>query len=90
MQRRSELLNGLWSMGVRTYPVIGEFYDSFSGKVEDAYKKWGNKETVEAGGVDELVKLYASRGDLYEAMRTEPAGNGVENVLKEIYKAAKK
>ena len=26
--RRSELLNGLWSMGVRTYPVIGDFRDS--------------------------------------------------------------
>ena len=39
---------------------------------------------------EHIIKLYASRGDLYEAMRTEPAGNGVENVLKEIYKAAKK
>ena len=37
-----------------------------------------------------VIKLYAQRGELYEAMRTEPAGNGVENVLKEIYKAAKK
>ncbi|MBQ4090460.1 MAG: undecaprenyldiphospho-muramoylpentapeptide beta-N-acetylglucosaminyltransferase [Clostridia bacterium] len=39
---------------------------------------------------EHIIKLYASRGELYEAMRTEPAGNGVENVLKEIYKAAKK
>ncbi len=23
--RRSELLNGLWHMGLRQYPVIGEF-----------------------------------------------------------------
>ena len=28
--RRSELLNSLWSMGVRTYPVIGDFRDSYS------------------------------------------------------------
>lgn len=42
--RRSELLNGLWSMGVRTYPVIGEFYDSYSVKLEDAYKKWGKNQ----------------------------------------------
>ena len=39
---------------------------------------------------EHIIKLYASRGELYEAMRNEPAGNGVENVLKEIYKAAKK
>ena len=37
-----------------------------------------------------VIKLYAQRGELYEAMRNEPAGNGVENVLKEIYNAAKK
>lgn len=42
--RRSELLNGLWSMGVRTYPVIGEFYDSYTVKLEDAYKKWGKNQ----------------------------------------------
>lgn len=39
--RRSELLNGLWHMGVRNYPVIGDFWDSYSIKLEDGYKKWG-------------------------------------------------
>lgn len=28
--RSSELLNGLWHMGVRTYPVIGNFKDSYA------------------------------------------------------------
>ena len=37
-----------------------------------------------------VVKVYANRGALYEAMDHEPAGNGLENVLREIYKAAKK
>lgn len=41
--RRSELLNGLWHMGVRTYPVIGEFRDSYASKLEEGYRKWGEK-----------------------------------------------
>ena len=39
---------------------------------------------------EEVIKLYAQRGELYDAMKNEAAGNGVENVLREIYKAAKK
>ncbi len=38
--RRSEALNGLWHMGVRNYPVFGNFSDRYakSGKLKDAYK----------------------------------------------------
>lgn len=36
--RRSELLNGLWSMGYRNYPVIGEFKIAKSKSVSAAYK----------------------------------------------------
>lgn len=42
--RRSELLNGLWSMGVRHYPVIGEFKDTYSSKLEGAYQRWKQKD----------------------------------------------
>lgn len=35
-----------------------------------------------------IIKLYTERGSLYEAIDREPAGNGLENVLREIYKAA--
>ena len=38
---------------------------------------------------DAVIKLYAQRGELYDAMDNEPAGNGLDNVLKQIYKAAK-
>ena len=42
---------------------------------------------------DTLVKaveqLYHDRGALYEAMATEPTGNGVDSVLEQIYKYAK-
>jgi len=36
---------------------LGDWGTQF-GKLIVAYKKWGSKDTVEAGGVDELVKLY--------------------------------
>ena len=42
---------------------------------------------------DTLVKgveqLYHDRGALYEAMATEPIGNGVDRVLEQIYKFAR-
>ncbi len=41
--RRSELLNGLWFLGVRHYPVIGPFWDSYSSRLKKAYEKWGPK-----------------------------------------------
>ncbi len=46
--RSSELLNGLWSMGVRTYPVIGPFRDAFSANLKSGYEKWGGREKVRA------------------------------------------
>ena len=36
-----------------------------------------------------IIKLYTERGELYEAMDRQPMGDGLENVLREIYKAAK-
>ena len=44
--RRSEALNGLWSMGVRNYPVFGHFRDAYSRKLQDAY------EAVKKGGTN--------------------------------------
>lgn len=52
--RSSELLNGLWHMGVRTYPVIGNFKDSYAKNLKAAYKSAGSK-----GKVNEwIVGLY--------------------------------
>ncbi|MBE5796469.1 MAG: hypothetical protein E7327_03720 [Clostridiales bacterium] len=44
--RSSELLNGLWHMGVRHYPVIGDFRDSKAKNVATAYKNAGGKNAV--------------------------------------------
>lgn len=52
--RSSELLNGLWHMGVRTYPIIGTFKDSYAKNLKAAYKSAGGK-----GKVNEwIVGLY--------------------------------
>ncbi len=47
-ERRSELLDGLWLAGVRNYPVIGDFWDKYSKKIETAYDAWGKKKTDQA------------------------------------------
>lgn len=39
--RKSELLNSLWSMGVRNYPVFGPFYDTYTTKLDVIYKRLG-------------------------------------------------
>ena len=54
--RKSELLNGLWSMGVRHYPVIGTFLDTYSTKLETAYSKWKKADTQ--AFVTELIRRY--------------------------------
>ena len=38
--RRSELLNGLWALGVRNYPIIGTFYDTYTKNLDEAYSRW--------------------------------------------------
>ncbi len=45
MERRSELLNGLWACGVKTYPVINDFWDKYSTKVATIYDAWGKGAT---------------------------------------------
>lgn len=52
--RSSELLNGLWHMGVRTYPVIGNFKDSYAKNLKAAYKTAGGKDKVN----EWIVGLY--------------------------------
>lgn len=54
--RQSELLNGLWSMGIRHYPVIGHFADQSLGTKAKTYKLWG-KDKVQ-NYVVELVRKY--------------------------------
>lgn len=55
--RSSELLNGLWHMGVRTYPVIGEFSDGKAANINKAYSAAGGKKAVNTWFV-ELYRKY--------------------------------
>ena len=52
--RSSELLNGLWYMGVRQYPIIGDFGDGMSKNLAAAYKKAGGQAKVN----EWFVELY--------------------------------
>ena len=57
--RRSEALNGLWELGVRTYPEFGPFSDKYSNpsRIEQAYKDMGGQDKV-LGWVTELYRKY--------------------------------
>ena len=58
--RSSELLNGLWYMGVRTYPVIGNASDKMSKTMEKAYEYAGGGNAKKGRNtVNEwIVELY--------------------------------
>jgi LmbE family N-acetylglucosaminyl deacetylase len=55
--RRSEALNGLWTLGIRNYPIFGEWRDCYSrsGQAKDAYKDTGGKSKIQ-GWVTELYR----------------------------------
>ena len=55
--RRSEALNGLWTMGVRHYPVFGPFKDKYSESAKKAYQQAGGQKKVLAW-VTELFRQY--------------------------------
>ena len=52
--RRSEMLNGLWTAGIRHYPYIGGFKDKRMPDMNASYRLWGGKEKVE----EYVVSLY--------------------------------
>ena len=54
--RRSEALDGLWTLGVKNYPVFGPFKDKYCTKIKDAYNS-AKKDKVLAW-VTELFRKY--------------------------------
>lgn len=58
--RRSELLNGLWSMGYRNYPIIGTFKTATGKNVSAAYKNVDKKNGEEKvqGWLTEIIRKY--------------------------------
>ena len=58
--RSSELLNGLWYMGVRNYPIIGEHSDKMSKTMEKAYEYAGSGNAKNGRNLvnEWMVELY--------------------------------
>ena len=54
--RRSELLNGLWHMGLRQYPVIGDFADVYMKTLDAAYSGWHKSNS--RAYITELIRRY--------------------------------
>ena len=46
-QRHTELLNCLWSLGIRHYPVFGPFRDAYLWDLKDGYAKFGKTLTTQ-------------------------------------------
>ena len=57
IRRNHELLNGLWSMGVRHYPVIGPFPDRHKKSMTAEYQALGGQKKV-VGWVTWLFRRY--------------------------------
>lgn len=45
--RRSEMLNGLWTAGIRHYPYVAGFRDRRMSGLKSSYELWGGSEKVE-------------------------------------------
>lgn len=62
MTRVHEMLNGLWSVGVTTYPVFGYFEDLLCHSLEEAYRQlsiWGHpKEELLSFVVEQLRRFH--------------------------------
>ncbi len=54
--RYLEALDGLWSAGLRTYPVFMGYLDAIPGGRRGAYSRWGGKEAVVESIVEQLRK----------------------------------
>ncbi len=54
--RSSELLDGLWHMGVRQYPLISAFADKMTSTLAQQYARWGRERTYKH--VMALIRKY--------------------------------
>lgn len=53
--RTHEMLNGLWAVGVRAYPVFGHFADFIIESLEGTYKEYANRGTSKEELMDFVV-----------------------------------
>ena len=75
--RRNELLDGLWTCGVRAYPSMGVFKDIKNNSLGDSYGFWGEKPVVEY--ITSLYQKYQPEVVLTHDLRGE-YGHGAHRV----------
>ena len=56
-RRRNELLDGLWSCGVRDYPELCEYRDGYTHLINYSFDRWGGRERVYRK-VASLIRKY--------------------------------
>lgn len=79
--RRSELLNGLWEMGLRNYPVIYDFWDKYSKKLDSAYEAVGKKKVQET--MVELLRMCKPEVVVTHDVNGE-YGHGIHRVCADV------
>ena len=75
--RRNELLDGLWTCGVRAYPSMGVFKDIKNNSLGDSYGFWGEKPVVEY--ITSLYQKYQPEVVLTHDLKGE-YGHGAHRV----------
>ena len=79
--RRTELLDGLWTAGQHSYPLLGKFYDHYTMNLSDAYKKLGKPNTQRY--MIELFRRYKPEVVVTHDIDGE-YGHGVHKVCADI------
>ena len=80
-ERRTELLDGLWTAGQRSYPLTGKFHDRFSTDMGVCYKRLGKKKTQ--AYMIELFRHYRPDVVVTHDIRGE-YGHGVHKICADI------
>ena len=81
--RQSELLNCLWSLGIRNYPVTGPFPDLYARDLDHAYERNGKRKSNDF--IIELVRRYKPEVIVTHDVRGE-YGHGVHRLCADLVK----
>lgn len=81
LERRVELLDGLWMAGQRSYPLIGKFYDRYTMSMDEAYKKIGKNKVTRY--MAELFRYYRPEVVVTHDFSGE-YGHGVHKVCADV------
>ena len=86
-ERRTELLDGLWTVGQKSYPLLGKFHDRYTTNLEKAYKQLGKEKTQRY--MIELVRHYRPKVVVSHDVNGE-YGHGAHKLCADIVRNALK